>query len=54
MAGFFPYDDPKISLIVVCPNTSHNNGKNKDYIYYLTSKISRRITNIFNEHYENL
>ena len=21
MAGFFPYDDPKISLIVVCPNT---------------------------------
>ncbi len=49
MAGFFPYDDPKISLIVVCPNTSHNNGKNKDYIYYLTSKISRRITNIFNE-----
>ena len=49
MAGFFPYDNPKISLIVVCPNTSHNNGKNKDYIYYLTSKISRRITNIFNE-----
>ena len=49
MAGFFPYDDPKISLIVVCPNTSHNNGKNKDYIYYLTSKISLRITNIFNE-----
>lgn len=49
MAGFFPYDEPKISLIVVCPNTSHNNGKNKDYIYYLTSKISRRITNIFNE-----
>lgn len=49
MAGFFPYDDPKVSLIVVCPNTSHNNGKNKDYIYYLTSKISRRITNIFYE-----
>ena len=49
MAGFFPYNDPKVSLIVVCPNTSHNNGKNKDYIYYLTSKISRRITNIFNE-----
>ena len=49
MAGFFPYDDPKVSLIVVCPNTSHNNGKNKDYIYYLTSKISRRVTNIFNE-----
>ena len=49
MAGFFPYDDPKVSLIVVCPNTSLNNGKNKDYIYYLTSKISRRITNIFNE-----
>ena len=49
MAGFFPYDNPKVSLIVICPNTSHNNGKNKDYIYYLTSKISRRITNIFNE-----
>lgn len=54
MAGFFPYDDPKVSLIVVCPNTSHNNGKNKDYIYYLTSRISRRITGIFYEHYENL
>ncbi len=49
MVGFFPYDDPKISLIIVCPNTSHNNGKNKDYIYYLTSKISKRITSIFNE-----
>ena len=49
MAGFFPYDNPKISMVVVCPNTSHNNGKNKDYIYYLTSRISRRITNIFNE-----
>lgn len=48
MAGYFPYDDPKYSMIVICPNASHNNS-NKDYIYYITSRISREITDFLFE-----
>ena len=48
MAGYFPYDNPEYSLIVICPNTSHNNS-DKDYIYYLTSRISREITDFMFE-----
>lgn len=48
LAGFFPYDNPEYSLVVICPNASHNNG-NEDYIYYLTSRISREITDFMFE-----
>lgn len=48
MAGYFPYDNPKYSMIVICPNASHNNGS-KDYIYYITSRISREITDFMFE-----
>lgn len=48
LAGYFPYDDPTYSLIVICPNTSYKNSKH-DYIYYLTSRISREITDFMFE-----
>lgn len=52
MAGFFPYENPQYSMIVISPNVSHNNGS-KEYIYYLTSKISRKITNYMNDNLVN-
>ena len=48
LAGYFPYDDPTYSLVVICPNTSYKNSKH-DYIYYLTSRISREITDFMFE-----
>jgi len=48
MAGYFPYDDPEYSMIIICPNASHNNSE-KDYIYYITSRISREITDFMFE-----
>ena len=49
MAGFFPYENPKYSIMVICPHASYNNSSN-EYIYSISSKISRKITNLF---YEN-
>ena len=48
LAGYFPYNNPEYSLVVICPNASHNNGS-KEYIYYLTSRISREITDFMFE-----
>lgn len=47
MAGFFPAENPEYSLVVVSPNASHNNSK-KEYIYYITNRVSRKITDYFN------
>lgn len=47
MAGFFPVENPEYSLVVVSPNASHNNSK-KEYIYYITNRVSRKITDYFN------
>jgi len=43
MAGYFPYENPEYSMVVISPNASHNNSS-VDYIYYITSKISKKIT----------
>ncbi|MBQ6841486.1 MAG: penicillin-binding protein 2 [Bacilli bacterium] len=48
MAGYFPSDNPEYSMIVISPHTSHNNGS-QDYIYYITSRISREITDFMFE-----
>lgn len=44
LAGYYPYDDPNTSIIVVSPNASYKNSN--DYIYYITSSIAREITSI--------
>ncbi len=44
LAGYFPYDNPEYSMVIICPNASYKNTRN-DYIYYITSHISRDITN---------
>ena len=48
LAGYFPYDDPKYSLVIVCPSASWRNEQ-YDYIYYITSHISREITDFMFE-----
>ena len=31
-AGYFPFENPQYSLVVISPNVSHKNGKN-DYLF---------------------
>ena len=47
-AGYFPFDNPKYSVVVITPNISHNNGTS-DTMYYGASKITKDITNYLNE-----
>ncbi len=51
MAGFFPYEDPTYSLIVISPNVSTIND-NSDFVYPLTYFISRQITDFMFENME--
>ena len=48
MAGFFPYDNPKYSMIIVSPNVSTPSDKS-DYVYPLTYYLSREITDFMFE-----
>ena len=41
-AGFYPYDNPKYSLVVITPNVSHKEGKT-DSFYFGASKITKDI-----------
>lgn len=41
-AGYFPYDNPKYSIVVLTPNVSHKNGKTNSF-YYGASKITKEI-----------
>ena len=43
MAGFYPYDNPSHSMIIISPNVSYINNQS-DYVYPLTYFISREIT----------
>ena len=49
LAGYFPYENPEYSMVIISPNASRRN-ESYDYIYYITSRISREITNYI---YEN-
>lgn len=49
-AGYFPFDNPKYSVVVITPNISHNNGTS-DTMYYGASKITKDITNYLAENY---
>ncbi len=43
-AGFYPYDNPKYSIVVVTPNVSHKEGSS-DAFYFGASKITKDIVN---------
>ena len=49
-AMYFPYDDPKYSIVIVSPNSSHYLGKT-DYIAPINSKISKKLTKNMFENY---
>lgn len=42
LAGYYPYEDPNKSIIIVSPNISYNN----DNVYYVTASIAREITSL--------
>ena len=41
--GFFPYDNPKYSIVVICPNLYKDNDEDINKVY-ITRYISRDIT----------
>lgn len=49
-AMFYPYDNPKYSIVIISPNSSHYNGKN-DYIAPINSQISKEVTKNMFEKY---
>lgn len=49
IGGFFPYNDPKYSLIVVSPHATYINDQS-DYTYYISAHISKKMSNYI---YEN-
>ena len=49
-AMYFPYDNPKYSIVIVSPNSSHYLGKT-DYIAPINSKISKKLTKNMFENY---
>ncbi|MBE6140808.1 MAG: hypothetical protein E7172_04670 [Firmicutes bacterium] len=42
-AGYFPFENPQYSLVVISPNVSHKNGKN-DYLFMAAKRITRDIS----------
>ena len=42
--GYFPYEDPKVSIIVTSPDSSHPNSK-IDYASQVTMRITQQVTN---------
>ena len=52
MAGFFPYDNPEYSMIIISPNVSTINNSS-DYVYHLTYYISREITDFMFENMQS-
>lgn len=49
-AMYFPYDNPKYSIVIISPNSSHYQGKT-DYIAPINSKISKIVTKNMFENY---
>ena len=48
LAGFYPYEDPEYSMVIISPNASSVNSQS-DYVYHLTYYISREITDFMFE-----
>lgn len=48
--GYFPYNNPKISIVVTSPNSSHPNSTT-DYASLVTLRITKEVTNKYYEMY---
>lgn len=49
--GYAPYDNPRMSIVVVSPDVSHNNG-NISYTSSVNKRITAKVTNKFFEIYK--
>ena len=49
--GYAPYDNPKMSIVVTSPDSSHPNSNN-DYASLVTYRITQRVTEKYSEMYE--
>lgn len=48
--GYFPYNNPKVSIVVTSPNSSHPNSTT-DYASLVTLRITKEVTNKYYEMY---
>ena len=48
--GYAPYDNPKMSIVVTSPDSSHPNS-NIDYASFVTYRITQRVTEKYSEMY---
>lgn len=48
--GYFPYNSPKVSIVVTSPNSSHPNSTT-DYASLVTLRITKEVTNKYYEMY---
>ena len=48
--GYMPYNDPKVSLMVTSPNSSHPNS-NSDFASLVTLRITKAVSNKYAEMY---
>ena len=48
--GYAPYDNPKMSIVVTSPDSSHPNS-NSDYASLVTYRITQRVTEKYSEMY---
>lgn len=48
--GYFPYNNPKVSIVVTSPNSSHPNSAT-DYASLVTLRITKEVTNKYYEMY---
>ncbi|MGI6329820.1 MAG: peptidoglycan D,D-transpeptidase FtsI family protein [Bacilli bacterium] len=49
--GYFPYENPKMSLVVISPDVSHY-GSSSSYISAVNTRITRRVSEMFSKLYE--
>ena len=49
--GYMPYNDPKVSLMVTSPNSSHPNS-NSDFASLVTLRITKAVSNKYAEMYD--
>lgn len=49
--GYAPYDNPKMSIIVTSPDSSHPNSSS-DFASLVTYRITREVTNKYAEIYK--
>ena len=48
--GYAPYEDPKMTIVVTSPDSSHPNS-NTNYASLVTMRITKRVSNLYSSIY---